>query len=77
LDFFDDTGLLDDPGGRIGVLLLNQDEADATSAMGLVVERLLGERGRRDWKPLADASRTLLAVLQTDDASRGTLRTDS
>lgn len=63
LDFLDDTGVLDEPGERIGHILFNQPEADAMTALGIALERVLGPCTDRDWNSVGIAAREALQVL--------------
>lgn len=60
LDFFDDSGLLGDPGQCIGVVLRNQDEALALAEIADVLEHVLRAGGGLGWGELAQASRRSL-----------------
>jgi len=64
LDFFDDTGVLEEPSDRIGYMLLDQLEADAMYALGSALQKALEESAHRDWRPVAHASRDAIQLLQ-------------
>ncbi|WP_329276507.1 SCO4402 family protein [Streptomyces sp. NBC_01451] len=48
LDFFDDTGVLDEPSGRIGFILLNDRKAVALEQLNRVLDGVVSGRGMSD-----------------------------
>lgn len=48
LDFFDDTGVLDEPSGRIGFILLNSREAAALEELNQVLDEAITGTGMSD-----------------------------
>jgi hypothetical protein len=65
LDFFDDTGVVEEPGGRIGYILLDQNEADALATLGVAVGEALENLSLDRWQTVAAAAREALAVLRS------------
>ncbi|MFI8201299.1 hypothetical protein [Streptomyces sp. NPDC085937] len=61
LDFFDDTGVLDDPGARIGYLLRDEREAEAMRRLGLVLDEALHSQ---KWGPVMANAREALEVME-------------
>jgi len=63
LDFFDDTGVVEEPAGRIGYILLDQNEADALAMLGAAVDEALANPSVKRWHAVAAAAREALTVL--------------
>lgn len=63
LDFFDDTGALDEPDERIGYFLHDQSEADAMSALSTILQEVLDMGMDRDWNPVTRAAHEALQAM--------------
>jgi hypothetical protein len=71
LDFFDDTGVLDEPSERIGFILLNEREAVALEELNRVLDGAISGRGMSDeeiihstdWPDVVAAAQRALVVL--------------
>lgn len=63
LDFLDDTGVVDDPVGRIGYILYDEREATALRRLGAQVEAALSSSEADRWLKVAPAARDALQVL--------------
>ncbi|MGW3649315.1 SCO4402 family protein [Streptomyces sp. NPDC000878] len=74
LDFFDDTGVLDEPSGRIGFILLNDREAVALEDLNRILDGAVSGRGMSDeeiihsagWADVVAAAQRALVVLGED-----------
>jgi hypothetical protein len=64
LDFLDDTGVVDEPAGRIGYILEDDGEVAAMSTLGAELRSALVARADPHWRAVADAAGVALAVLQ-------------
>ncbi|MFD3621066.1 hypothetical protein ACFWWT_38750 [Streptomyces sp. NPDC058676] len=77
LDFFDDTGVLDDPYGRIGFILLNDREAAALEEFDSALERATAAGGDNDaeiiqsplWEDVVRLAQRASAVLVDTQAT--------
>lgn len=71
LDFFDDTGVVDEPAGRIGFILLDETEAAALARLGAALDPALDDHaaGAQSpvWQAVASAAQAVLDLF----ASRG------
>jgi hypothetical protein len=65
LDFFDDTGVLDEPGDRIGYILRDQHESDAMETLSDCLSRLLATRDPTDCRRVVSAAGAALNVLSS------------
>ncbi|WP_432198782.1 SCO4402 family protein [Streptomyces sp. bgisy027] len=71
LDFFDDTGVLDDPVGRVGFILRNEGEVEAMQKLNFVIDRAIQGGPGSDvavirsqmWEPVVSAAREALRVM--------------
>jgi hypothetical protein len=63
LDFFDDTGVVDEPAGRIGYVLKDEGEATALAEFGEVLGEALNESVPERWHLVALAARRVLEAL--------------
>lgn len=63
LDFLDETGVAEDPGGKIGYILRDEREASVMATFGLRLEHTLSDPSDDGWQSVSDAARTALAVL--------------
>ncbi|WP_407697034.1 SCO4402 family protein [Streptomyces dysideae] len=74
LDFFDDTGVLDEPSGRIGFILLNDREAVALEELNRVLDDAASGKGMSDeeiihsagWVDVVAAAQRALVALGED-----------
>jgi hypothetical protein len=64
LDFLDDTGVADDPAGRIGYILYDQCEADAMTRLGQALDLALDGRADERWQSVSEAARHALGILE-------------
>jgi hypothetical protein len=63
LDFLDDTGVADEPAGRIGYLLYDEREAEAMRRLGRALDGALGGRVADQWRSVSAAARRALDTL--------------
>lgn len=63
LDFLDDTGIVDDPGGRIGYIVYDEREATALRRLGDEVDAALSSSEPDRWLKVAPAALDALQVL--------------
>jgi hypothetical protein len=63
LDFLDDTGVVDDPAGRIGYILYDEREAAALKRLGDALDAALASGDRDQWLKIAPAARDAHQVL--------------
>ena len=63
LDFFDDTGVVDEPAGRIGYVLKDEGEAAVLAEFGEVLHEALNESAPERWHLVALAARRVLEAL--------------
>jgi hypothetical protein len=63
LDFLDDTGVADEPVGRIGYILRDQREADAMKRLGRALDDALASRGKNHWQSVSEAARQAIDAL--------------
>ena len=59
----DETGVAEDPGGKIGYILRDEREASVMATFGLRLEHTLSDPSDDGWQSVSDAARTALAVL--------------
>ncbi|MGW6776112.1 SCO4402 family protein [Streptomyces sp. NPDC055037] len=75
LDFFDDTGVLDDPMGRVGFILRDEEEASVMGKLGSAIDRAIQAAPGSDagmirshtWEPVVAAAREALSVMAVDN----------
>ncbi|MFJ9119450.1 hypothetical protein ACIRJO_28395 [Streptomyces sp. NPDC102394] len=71
LDFFDDSGVLDGPSGRLGFVLVDEDEVAAMQALNLALDRAISAPSSSDaeiiqtpaWNDVVDAARGALVAM--------------
>lgn len=71
LDFFDDSGVLAEPEGRLGFVLVDDVEVEAMQALNYVLDRVLPQLPSDDtriiqtqaWSDVVEAAREALAAL--------------
>ena len=56
-DFFDDTGVVDDPGGRVGYVLRDAREAAPMATVGVKLNEALDAASREAWQDVAAEAR--------------------
>ncbi|MFF2065089.1 hypothetical protein ACFVWZ_25355 [Streptomyces sp. NPDC058200] len=74
LDFFDDTGVLDDPMGRVGFILRNEEEANVMGKFKSAIDRAIQATPGNDagmirahtWEPVVAAAQEALSVMAVD-----------
>lgn len=67
-DFFDDTGVLDDPDRSIGYLIFDQEEASAMQNLGIELDSAIrAHTAPGPWRRVADAARSALTRLESHD----------
>ena len=64
LDSIDETGVLEDPGSRIGYILRNEAEAVAMAKLGLRLDHTLQDPTDDGWQSVAEAARSALDALE-------------
>jgi len=71
LDFFDDSGVLAEPRGRLGFVLVDEEEVAAMQALNSVLDRAISAPSSSDeeiiqtraWGDVIDASRGALVAM--------------
>ena len=63
LDAIDETGVLEDPGSRIGYVLHNEREASIMAKLGLRLDHVLADPTDDGWDSIAEAARAALDAL--------------
>ncbi|GHE73658.1 hypothetical protein GCM10018785_47230 [Streptomyces longispororuber] len=74
LDFFDDSGVLDEPLGRVGFVLTGLEEVEAMESLGAALDRVLSVKPSCDaetvrlceWLDVVAAARNALGVMGED-----------
>ncbi|MFE3142886.1 hypothetical protein [Streptomyces scopuliridis] len=74
LDFFDDTGILDDPMGRVGSILRDEKEANVMGKLKSAIDRAIQATPGNDagmirshtWEPVVAAAQEVLRVMAVD-----------
>jgi len=75
LDFFDDTGVLDDPTGRVGFVLRGEAEVSAMQNLNAALDRAITSPARNDveivrskaWEAVIAAAGEALRVLEAEE----------
>ncbi|WP_424886444.1 SCO4402 family protein [Streptomyces sp. SAI-126] len=75
LDFFDDTGVLDDPTGRVGFVLRGEAEVSAMQNLNSALDRAITSPVRNDreivrsksWEAVVAAAGEALSVLEAEE----------
>ncbi|MFF3547471.1 hypothetical protein ACFYXD_37270 [Streptomyces platensis] len=76
LDFFDDSGVLDEPRGRLGYVLVDEAEVAAMVALNSALDSVLKEKGTsvegvtrsRGWAAVVEAADEALRTLRGSPA---------
>jgi hypothetical protein len=63
LDALDETGVLEDPGDRIGYVLRNEGEAVAMAKLGLRLNYAQQDPTEEGWQSVAEAARAALDAI--------------
>nr|WP_147437449.1 hypothetical protein [Micromonospora musae] len=71
LDFFDDSGVLAEPHGRLGFVLVDEEEVEAMQAMNSALDHAISVPSSSDaeiiqtraWGDVVDASRRALVAM--------------
>ncbi|MEU7305346.1 hypothetical protein [Streptomyces sp. NPDC007206] len=79
LDFFDDTGVLDDPARALGYVLRSEGEVEAmrslsvacNAVLDLPESSLMSITATGEWREFVRESRRALNALDEDSSSRG------
>ncbi|MER8073127.1 hypothetical protein ABTZ59_33185 [Streptomyces sp. NPDC094034] len=74
LDFFDDTGVLDDPMGRVGFILYGEEEANVMGKLKYAIDRAIQATPGNDagmirshtWETVVATAREALSVMAVD-----------
>ncbi|MFJ8532061.1 hypothetical protein [Streptomyces sp. NPDC093591] len=74
LDFFDDTGVLDDPTGRVGFILRDEREVSVMKDLNAAVDRAITSTAESDreiiqsqpWDTVVATAREALRVMDVD-----------
>jgi hypothetical protein len=75
LDFLDDTGVVDDPSGRVGHILVDDAEARVLERLGAAVGRASGPPSSETWKAVVLAAGEALRYVTERDSLRPDSRT--
>jgi hypothetical protein len=76
LDFFDDSGVLDEPSGRVGYVLIDEAEVAVMVALNAALDTVLKGRATsfeeitrsREWTAVVEAADTALRTLRGSPA---------
>ncbi|MGV9559217.1 SCO4402 family protein [Streptomyces sp. NPDC003401] len=79
LDFFDDTGVLDEPVGRVGFILRDEGEVEVMRKLNSAIDQAIQESSgsdvgmihSRSWESVMTAAREALRVMAVDGPRNG------